>query len=109
MQKLQPQALMPETVVFHRGTVGDTMFFIVNGQVAVLADDGSEVFSLCLPLSLSPSLSSPALSPLSPFPPPPLFIAPLLPIPPLSPGTSLRGAQPKDGCVWRGLGVAKHV
>ena len=46
VQKLQPQALMPETVVFHRGTVGDTMFFIVNGQVAVLADNGKEVVVL---------------------------------------------------------------
>ena len=43
VQKLESQTLMPETVVFHRGTIGDCMYFIVNGQVAVLDDNGKEV------------------------------------------------------------------
>ena len=35
VQKLQSQALMPDTMVFHRGTMGNCMYFLVNGQVAM--------------------------------------------------------------------------
>ena len=46
VEKLDSQTLMPDTVVFHRGTIGDCMYFIVNGQVAVLDDNGQEVVVL---------------------------------------------------------------
>ena len=43
VQKMESRALVPGTVVFHRGAVGDSMYFVVSGEVAVLDEHGKEV------------------------------------------------------------------